>query len=405
MQELDDLALLREYAANHSETAFQELVSRRVDFVYSAALRQVRDPHLAEEITQAVFIILAQKAGRISDKTILAGWLFKTTRFTAIAQNRERAKRFLRTATIEKEFQMQSEIQSAAPDALWEQMSPLLDEALASLGETDRQAVLLRFFENKSLAEVGNFLGLGEDTARKRVARALEKLHCYFNQRGVSSTTAIIAGIVSANSIQAAPVGLTKIISTVAIAKGAAASGSTLTLIKGALKIMAWSKAKTAVVVGIGVLLVAGTTMVTIHEIRKPKFNTEDFWATTYPTGPADMMQYMTNSYGHPLNYTFPISPAQRCSISGLLNQCMEVSGWHYLIYKGVSAGSVKFGCSKAMNGEEWVMAFENALQTNTPEWWDAKLKRQRQENLVLIRYPKQKTVLVLPKDKAAKYQ
>src|SRR5664279_5387806 len=99
MQPMDDLALLREYAANNSEAAFAELVSRRIGFVYAAALRQVRDPHLAGEITQAVFIILAQKAGRISDKTILAGWLFKTTRFAAIAQTREAAKRSLRKAT------------------------------------------------------------------------------------------------------------------------------------------------------------------------------------------------------------------------------------------------------------------------------------------------------------------
>ena len=91
---------------------------------------------------------------------------------------------------------------------LWEQMSPLLDEALASLGEKDRQAVLLRFFENKSLAEVGSYLGIGEDTARKRISRALEKLHRYFTKRGVSSTTAIIAGAISANSVQAAPDGI-----------------------------------------------------------------------------------------------------------------------------------------------------------------------------------------------------
>ena len=86
------MALLREYAANNSETAFAELVSRRVNFVYSAALRQVRDPHLAGEITQAVLIILAQKAGRISDKTILTGWFFRTTRFAAMAQIRARHK-------------------------------------------------------------------------------------------------------------------------------------------------------------------------------------------------------------------------------------------------------------------------------------------------------------------------
>ncbi len=258
MQDLDDLTLLREYAARDSEAAFAELVSRRVGFVYSAALRQVRDPHLAEEITQAVFIILAQKAGRISDKTILAGWLFKTTRYAAIAQTRDAAKRFLRTATIEKEFQMQTEIQATAPDALWEKMSPLLDEALATLGETDRQAVLLRFFENKSLAEVGNYLGAGEDTARKRVNRALEKLHKFFTKRGVSSTTAIIAGTISANSVQAAPVALAKSVTAVAIVKGAAASGSTLTLIKGALKIMAWQKMKTTVLVGTVMIMAAG---------------------------------------------------------------------------------------------------------------------------------------------------
>jgi RNA polymerase sigma factor (sigma-70 family) len=239
MQAIDDLALLREYGANNSETAFEELVLRRVGFVYSAALRQVRDPHLADEITQVVFIILAQKAGKISDKTILTGWLFKTTRFVALAQIRANAKRSLRMATIEKEFQMQNEFQSAATDEIWNQMSPLLDEALASLGESDRQAVLLRFFENKSLVEVGSSLGTGEDTARKRVTRALEKLRKFFTKRGVSSTTAIIVGAISANSVQAAPVALAKSATAGAIVKGAVASGSTLTLIKGALKLMA----------------------------------------------------------------------------------------------------------------------------------------------------------------------
>src|SRR5271169_6251246 len=118
MQELDDLVLLREYATRQSETAFETLVARRVDFVYSAALRQVRDPHLAEEITQAVFVILAQKAGKISDRTILAGWLFKTTRFAALAQTRAEAKRHQR----EQEVFMRSEIQQTASDPLWEQM-------------------------------------------------------------------------------------------------------------------------------------------------------------------------------------------------------------------------------------------------------------------------------------------
>jgi RNA polymerase sigma factor (sigma-70 family) len=265
MQAMDDMALLREYAARNSEAAFETLVSRRVNFVYSAALRQVRNPHLAEEVTQAVFIILAQKAGRISDQTILTGWLFKTTRFAALAQIRAVARR----QRHEQEAQMQSELQPSAPDLFWEQMSPLLDEALATLGETDRQAVLLRFFENKSLAEVGSSLGTGEDTARKRVSRAVEKLHRYFSKRGVSSTTAIIAGTISANSVQVAPAALAKSVTAVAIAKGAAASGSTLTLIQGALKIMVWAKAK-IVASGVGVLLVLGTTTGIVLQLDIP---------------------------------------------------------------------------------------------------------------------------------------
>jgi RNA polymerase sigma factor (sigma-70 family) len=260
MESMDDLALLREYAARGSEAAFAELVSRRVGFVYSAALRQVRDPHLAGEITQAVFIILAQKAGRISGQTILAGWLFKTTRFAAIAQTRAAAKRQQR----ELEVQMQTELQSAAPDPLWAQMSPLLDEALAALGETDRRAVLLRFFENKSLAEVGSSLGMGEDTARKRVSRALEKLHRYFSKRGVSSTTAMIAGEMAANSVQAAPVVLAKSVAAVAIAKGAAASISTLTLVKAALIAM---KTKTIVATAIIGTLILGTGVCSVYVI------------------------------------------------------------------------------------------------------------------------------------------
>src|ERR1700742_2759944 len=131
MDAIDDMTLLREYATRNSDSAFETLVSRRVGFVYSAALRQVRDPHLAEDVTQVVFIILAQKAARIPEETILTGWLFKTTRFAALAQTRAAVKRRER----EEEGHMHTEIESAASDPLWEQLSPLLDEALASLGD------------------------------------------------------------------------------------------------------------------------------------------------------------------------------------------------------------------------------------------------------------------------------
>ena len=265
MPELDDITLLRQYAEGHSESAFAALVERYVNLVYSTALRGAGNAPAAEEITQAVFIILARKAGSLGAKTVLSGWLYQAARLTAGNFLRGEIRRQHR----EQEACMQSLLNESATDDAWRQIAPLLDDAMRRLGEKDRNAVVLRFLENKSLAEVGAALGASEDAAKMRVNRALEKLRNFFSRRGISSTTAIIAGAVTANSVHAAPVGLGKAISAVAVAKGATASTSTLTLIKGALKIMAWTKAKTAIVVGVGVLFAAGTTTITVKEIQE----------------------------------------------------------------------------------------------------------------------------------------
>jgi RNA polymerase sigma factor (sigma-70 family) len=259
MPELDDQQLLREFAETNSEAAFAALVARYVNLVYSAALRFVGNPHHAEEITQAAFVILAQKAGNLSPRTVLSGWLYQTARLTAANFVKGEIRRHRR----EQEAYMQSTL--TEPDAAaWQQLAPQLDEAMGRLGETDRNAIVLRFFENKTAQEVGAALKLTEAAAHKRVNRALEKLRKCFAKRGINSTAVTIAETISAHSVQAAPALLAKAVTAVAVAKGATASISTLTLIKGALKIMAWTKAKTVAVTGVAGLLGIGLTTTVI---------------------------------------------------------------------------------------------------------------------------------------------
>jgi uncharacterized protein (TIGR03435 family) len=273
MHALDDIALLREFAERDSGSAFAELVARHINKVYSVALRYTRNPHEAEEIMQAVFVILARRAGTLGKKVILSGWLYQTARLVAVTYIRGEVRR----ARREQEAFMQTYPNENESD-VWPHIAPLLDDAMARLREKDRHAVVLRFLDGKSMKEVGAALGASEDAAKMRVSRALEKLRIFFTKRGVDSTSATIAGTISANSIQAAPLALAKSVTAVAIAKGATASASTLTLIQGALKIMAWTKAKTAIVGGVVVLLAAGTTTITITKIKENERRTEELW-------------------------------------------------------------------------------------------------------------------------------
>jgi RNA polymerase sigma factor (sigma-70 family) len=262
MQPTDDSALLRQYADSHSDEAFAALVERYINLVYSVALRLVGNPHTAEEIAQAVFIILAKKAPGLRHEKALSSWLFQTTRLTA--NNFIRSE--IRRRDREQEAYMRT-ILEGSTDGAWLKIAPMLDSAVAALQEKDRRAVLLRFYEGRNLRDIGSILGAGEAAAEKRVNRAVEKLRKLLAKRNVNSTAAIIAAAISTNAVQAAPMALAKSVTAVALTKGATTPISTLTLIKGAMKLMAWTKAKTGVAVGLGALLVAGTATVTIKTI------------------------------------------------------------------------------------------------------------------------------------------
>jgi RNA polymerase sigma factor (sigma-70 family) len=198
-----DHELLAVFVKNGSESAFSALVARYVNLVYSTALRHTNDQHHAEEVTQAVFITLARKAGSISSKVILSGWLYQTARLTAANHRRDNQRRQQR----EQQAIMESALNIPA-DEPWKLIAPVLDEAMNALGVTDRDAVLLRYFESKPLAEVGAALGVSEAAAEKRVNRALERLRGLLAKQGVVLGGTAIAGAVSANAVQAAPAAL-----------------------------------------------------------------------------------------------------------------------------------------------------------------------------------------------------
>ncbi|NOS68502.1 MAG: sigma-70 family RNA polymerase sigma factor [Verrucomicrobia bacterium] len=209
-----DQQLLQDYAGSHSEPAFAELVRRHIDLVYSAALRMVCDSHQAEDVTQGVFVALAQNARQLTHHPVLSGWLHRTTQ--NLAANAVRAN--VRRQTREREALAMNELLSAEPDTNWENIAPHLDAALGELSEPDRDAVLLRYFERKSAHEMAQTLGISDEAAQKRVNRAVERLREFFAKRGVTVGASGLIVVISANAVQAAPMGLALTISAAALA-------------------------------------------------------------------------------------------------------------------------------------------------------------------------------------------
>jgi RNA polymerase sigma factor (sigma-70 family) len=266
MQPKTDAELLREYAEQGSEPAFTELARRYTDLVYSAALRQVGSPELAQDVGQSVFTDLARKSRSISKSMTpnasLVGWLYRGTRFAALTVRRGELRRQTRERQAMEQLNPTTETTPA-----WEEVRPLLDEAMEQLDEADREALLLRYFKNQDLRAVGNALGVSDDAAQKRVSRAVERLRENFAKRGVVAGAGGLLTVVSANAVQAAPAGL-----AATFASGALGGAIATTL--GIGKIMALTKVK----IGLAAVIAAAgvTTAVVIQQQAQARMRAQD---------------------------------------------------------------------------------------------------------------------------------
>lgn len=256
-----DQKLLAEYAGRRSETAFAELVRRHVDLVYSAALRMVRDRHVAEDVTQAVFVALARSAPQLVNRPVLSGWLHRTAQNLAANAVRSDVRRRAR----EQEAAAMNELLSNESDAPWQNIAPHLDDALGELSEADRDALLLRYFERKSASEMADLLGISEDAAQKRVSRAVERLRGFFAKRGITVGATGLVAVVTANAVQAAPVGLAATISTSAMLAGTAVATTAATA-----KLIAMTTLQRTLIAAV-IVTGTGTTLYEAHRASEAR--------------------------------------------------------------------------------------------------------------------------------------
>lgn len=257
----NDSELLRRYVDERSETAFTEVVERHVNLVYSAALREVGgNTASAEDLSQAVFTELARQAGKLRRHPALAGWLYTTVRRVAANWRRSQERRAKRELAAHN--MMNEGPSPAATDALWQELRPVLDDAMHELREADRTAVVLRFFEDRSLKQVGEALGVNENAARMRVDRALDKLRRLLALRGVTSTAASLAATLAAGAVIEAPAGLAAGIASTATAAATATSLSTSVTL---LKIMSTTQIKAGLA---GLILVTAVAVPTWQQTR-----------------------------------------------------------------------------------------------------------------------------------------
>lgn len=261
---MDDSALITEFVRCRSEQAFARLVDRHISLVYSAALRQVKDNSLAEDVTQAVFIALSRKAQTLRTESSLASWLLVTTRYIALDAIKARSRR---QKHERKAAEMAQQTCQDPQESSWTQMAPHLDAALASLNAQDRRAITLRYFEQMSLKEVAQATGVSLDAARQRVHRATIRLRRFFLRHGVEVSVSAIGPAIAQHAIHAAPAALSGAVSATALAAKPAAAGAAalahrfLTVSKAKVLFMAISNTKLAAGAAALLLLSSGAVI------------------------------------------------------------------------------------------------------------------------------------------------
>jgi RNA polymerase sigma factor (sigma-70 family) len=290
MPAISDQQLLRDFAHHASQDAFSQLVRRHVDMVYASAKRQTRDSHLADDVTQAVFLILSQKAGSLKIRGSLAAWLFQTTRYACANAGRLRSirQKHEQAAAVMKSEQVTPPSSSENADLI-----PLLDDAIARLGQTDRQVLLMHYFQHTPLADVGAALGLSADAARKRLTRAVAKLRTFFARRGADVQVPAVVMVLQ-SAIGPAPAHVTGAASSVA----SAASSTTLTISKGTLHMIYLAKLKAAASIAAAavVLVGVGTTVVMQSTPSQAVAATTPAPAATTPTTPIASLRVLAKA-------------------------------------------------------------------------------------------------------------
>jgi RNA polymerase sigma factor (sigma-70 family) len=304
-EDTTDRALLRQYLAG-SEQAFTVLMRRHVDLVYSAALRQMREPHLAEDVTQEVFVAMSRSAGKIAKEAAISAWLYNTTRYTCLNALRGGRRRRQHETRAAQMTQTTFDPTSKDDESLWQQLKPVLDDAMAKLSPADQRLIVLRYFDQRNNEQMAQMLAVHPGTLAKRTQRARDRLRNILLGYGLPVEAASLGGVLMRHAIQPSPASLLSKAATLAGAGKASASGA-FAGTKGVVTIMGWTKAQVAAAAFAGAMLIGGTT-----------YMVGDHHAETAAQAAAVPASMPSDAWKRPFGLAYSLAPGEnvRCVMS-----------------------------------------------------------------------------------------